>query len=524
MPRVSVQLGEARRILPIQNKILNNTSHPMGLANARQCDELIAEGAMAPVDWIEENTPAIASQSSTTRHANHKFRIFRAHFYQPAHDALHDAQSLRISTRQYLHFADPPRSARDQLIAPIPTTPKYYSGEGVRGNIASKKPNRRRCTAHTTIASRQQKPDLNAASANDNPARRATRRVKAPDASPASARERTSPHPATARMSDNGRDDESDDPMTFVLAYCRRHGLPDEPTLSDPERAALEKATLARELYKAQRSPPPPVCPPTACPPPASSAAAQPAPSRPLSSPSSSPLPVTDTSDRTADGRERLAAAKYKTRLRNNRKSAHAAKVFKQVMKRELSHFLHGLQPTVPPPPPPPPAQTPPAAQAQRDRIAALESQVRQMTAANTQSKREYTAQRARADLLSRKLHAVLSAAAAGGSGSSGAAGDLAGRGCPPEFDLLAREDLGGMHVQHYAADRAHAFPLAGLPAQQPFSAPAQALQPTIPPHHLSEFAHPAGRPDQLAQLDLFETEESANPSGEDDSRSRTDG
>lgn len=109
--------------------------------------------------------------------------------------------------------------------------------------------------------------------------------------------------------------DHLDDPMAFVLAYCREHGLPDEVVLSEPEQRAHARASDARERYKSRRNALESVS--------AASSAASPA----------------------GEGGRGIGvsvdAAKYKTRLRNNRKSAHASKVFREVLRRELSHFCH---------------------------------------------------------------------------------------------------------------------------------------------------------------------------------------
>lgn len=103
-----------------------------------------------------------------------------------------------------------------------------------------------------------------------------------------------------------------EDPMSFVYDYCKRNDLPVDPGDSQLERECASRADRAREEYKNRCT------------------------------------EIDNQNDlhggvvyMRINGHASLSAAeKYGIRLRNNRKSAHASKVFTEVMKRELSKEL----------------------------------------------------------------------------------------------------------------------------------------------------------------------------------------
>lgn len=106
-----------------------------------------------------------------------------------------------------------------------------------------------------------------------------------------------------------------EDPMTFVLDYCNRHGISQEPGNSDIEKECSNRAMEAREDYKEKRD----------------------------------KIIANNADNNSATGnvandRKGLSPAqKYTIRLENNRKSANASKVYNEVFKRELSHRLQRL-------------------------------------------------------------------------------------------------------------------------------------------------------------------------------------
>lgn len=114
----------------------------------------------------------------------------------------------------------------------------------------------------------------------------------------------------------------SEDPMTFVNEYCTRNNVVNEPGNTPIEKQCHIHAESAREQYKLLVR--------------------------------NEDVVVTKSSFqnrfapyksiRRSDARESLTnAQKYALRLRNNRKSAHASTVYKEVFRRELSAVLHSL-------------------------------------------------------------------------------------------------------------------------------------------------------------------------------------
>lgn len=115
----------------------------------------------------------------------------------------------------------------------------------------------------------------------------------------------------------------SEDPMVFVHDYCTQRNIPLEPGKTDIEKQCQFRADIAREEYKRLIRDDDHTVPPT--------------------SPSHEFL-STFKSIRRSRPREKLTGAqKYATRLRNNRKSAHAAKVYHEVFRREMSAVLAGI-------------------------------------------------------------------------------------------------------------------------------------------------------------------------------------
>lgn len=113
-----------------------------------------------------------------------------------------------------------------------------------------------------------------------------------------------------------------DEPMSYVLDYCRRHGLPEEAGQSAAEKECAQRAADAREDYKSKRD----------------AAAFETSNanngSGAVNGASSSGYVPDDRNDR----KGLSPAQKYTIRLQNNRKSAYASKVYNEVLKRELSH------------------------------------------------------------------------------------------------------------------------------------------------------------------------------------------
>lgn len=120
----------------------------------------------------------------------------------------------------------------------------------------------------------------------------------------------------------------SPQPMDFVYDYCQRNALPIEAGCSQVEQECARRADKARREYKALRR--------------ESDEA--------LLADTRSPQQVAHNRDdrgtvitpsNQAMERNRLSASdKYNIRLRNNRKSAHASKVYQEILKREISRYL----------------------------------------------------------------------------------------------------------------------------------------------------------------------------------------
>lgn len=105
-----------------------------------------------------------------------------------------------------------------------------------------------------------------------------------------------------------------EDPMTFVVDYCNRRGVTQNPGNSAIEKECANRAMEAREEYKEKRD--------------ASTA----------SNSGNGAVPAEDL-----DRRGLSPAQKYTIRLQNNRKSANASKVYNEVFKRELSQRLQNI-------------------------------------------------------------------------------------------------------------------------------------------------------------------------------------
>lgn len=133
---------------------------------------------------------------------------------------------------------------------------------------------------------------------------------------------------ADASSSERG----TDDAVRFAQQFCERRGLRAPSAASAVERACERIANDARDEFKRIRN----------------------SRTRACDSPSSTTVEIeagsvgtaaacatSASSDRTeTEVRKRLKAHKYEKRLRNNRRSAHAAKVYKLVLRRALSHHL----------------------------------------------------------------------------------------------------------------------------------------------------------------------------------------
>lgn len=114
-----------------------------------------------------------------------------------------------------------------------------------------------------------------------------------------------------------------DNPITFADDYCRRYNIPYDQPSSAAEKECVRHASDAREDYKTRRD-----------------AAAN-------NSGSSSPRsPSNAHAEPHVDRKGLSPAQKYTIRLQNNRKSANAAKVYAEILKRLQAAFLHRLTPT----------------------------------------------------------------------------------------------------------------------------------------------------------------------------------
>lgn len=139
----------------------------------------------------------------------------------------------------------------------------------------------------------------------------------------------------------------TDEAMQFVHSFCHRHGLPNETGQSEVERVCEAIASDAREEFKTMRN---------------ANQVTNQSPStttlendfnfsnpsvhqKPRFSNPSSTAHSSTTLD-TEVGLKRLQVQKYKKRLRNNRRSAHAAKVYKEVLRRAFSHHLANISKT----------------------------------------------------------------------------------------------------------------------------------------------------------------------------------
>lgn len=110
-----------------------------------------------------------------------------------------------------------------------------------------------------------------------------------------------------------------EDPMRFVKDHCRRHSLPFEAGTSQVEKECARRADLAREDYKARQMEI----------------------EKQIISRSES---VASLGSADCNERKKLTPSqKYGIRLRNNRKSANASKVYGEVLKREISHRLRDV-------------------------------------------------------------------------------------------------------------------------------------------------------------------------------------
>lgn len=131
--------------------------------------------------------------------------------------------------------------------------------------------------------------------------------------------------------------------MDFVYEWARNHGLPAQPGFSKAEQVCAERASRAREQFKIRRS---------ACAAAAAANANTSSPNGNVTGQSShsgiidslSHVASTSFIERPGDHRRGLSPAqKYNIRLRNNRKSAHAAKVYQEIFRREISHCLQQM-------------------------------------------------------------------------------------------------------------------------------------------------------------------------------------
>lgn len=136
----------------------------------------------------------------------------------------------------------------------------------------------------------------------------------------------------------------TDEAMQFVHSFCHRHGLPNQTGQSEVERVCEAIASDAREEFKTMRN---------------VNQINNQSPSTTtlendfnLSNPSvhqkprvSNPSSAAHSSTTvdTEAGLKQLQVRKYKKRLRNNRRSAHAAKVYKEVLRRAFSHHLSNM-------------------------------------------------------------------------------------------------------------------------------------------------------------------------------------
>lgn len=126
--------------------------------------------------------------------------------------------------------------------------------------------------------------------------------------------------------------------MHFVYDYCVKNNLPTEAGGSRIEKACERRAERAREQYKQ-------------CCKAVDHASAN------SISPTAGTQPTIKKrasgragfqSETSGEKRDLTSAQKYNIRLRNNRKSAHASKVYVEVLRRELSKFLHSASAALP--------------------------------------------------------------------------------------------------------------------------------------------------------------------------------
>lgn len=120
--------------------------------------------------------------------------------------------------------------------------------------------------------------------------------------------------------------------MTFVYDFCDRNNLPETPGETQTERECARQASEAREQFKALRS-----------------FNEQPA-FLPGPSNASSTSPSDDRHKNNLPKDGLSPSQKYSIRIRNNRKSAYASKVFAEVFKRALSKRLHDFSQRCSPP------------------------------------------------------------------------------------------------------------------------------------------------------------------------------
>lgn len=109
----------------------------------------------------------------------------------------------------------------------------------------------------------------------------------------------------------------TEDPMTFVDIYSSHHNLPEEPGHTLAEKSCQIRAADARDEYKRLLR-------------------------RKEESLHSSGVPSDNNMDGVQRKHEKLSGAeKHIRRLKNNRRSAHASKVYSEVLRREISSMLH---------------------------------------------------------------------------------------------------------------------------------------------------------------------------------------
>lgn len=137
----------------------------------------------------------------------------------------------------------------------------------------------------------------------------------------------------------------TDEAMTFVRSYCYRHGLPDNTGRSDIERVCEAIANDARDEFKTMRNANQFIdhSPSTTTLENDLNSSKLPLFQKSNSSKHCSTTHSSTTVDTEAEIKRLQQSRKYKKRLRNNRRSAHAAKVYKEVLRRAFSHHLANL-------------------------------------------------------------------------------------------------------------------------------------------------------------------------------------